>query len=415
MMLKTSSIVPGFIFAMSLLHGKAAAPSASDAPPTNATLVYVGTFTDTPAKSKGIYSFWLRTGSNEVSQNLTLRPLGVAAETPSPAFLALDLKRRLLFCANETDSFAGKPGGGVSAFSIDAAGKLKPLNQRSSMGLRPCHLVLDKTGRNLLVANYNSGNVAVLPVAADGRLGEATCVVQDTGKGPNPQRQQEPHAHCAALSPDNRFAFVCDLGTDKVMIYKFDAEHGKLTPNDPPFATVKPGAGPRHIVFHPNGKFAYVINEIDSTISAFAYDAKTGALKELQTLSSLPGDYHGPNTAAEIAIVPSGKFLFASNRGNETVALFDIDSDKGTLQWVVGQNTGGKTPRHFAIEPGGRQLAICNQDSGTVAVWRIDAGNGRLNIASGFAEVPSPVCAVFLPADGAPLTNGDGIPAQNKN
>lgn len=398
MKLKNFAVVLGIIFAVWLTRETVAAPAANDA--KNATLVYVGTFTDTPAKSKGIYYFWLRTEGKEVSQNATLMPLGLAAETASPSFLTLDVKRRLLFSANETDSFAGKPGGGVSAFSIDpSTGKLKPINEQSSMGSRPCHLVLDKTGKNLLVANYNSGNVAVLPVAADGRLGEATCVVQDTGKGPNPQRQQGPHAHCVTLSPDNRFVFVCDLGTDKVMIYKFDAEQGKLTPNDQPFATVKPGAGPRHIVFHPNGKFAYVINEIDSTITVFVYDPRAGALKELQTLSSLPRDYDGRNTAAEIAIAPSGKFLFASNRGHDTVVSFAIDPEKGTLNWVAEQNIGGKTPRHFGIAPSGQQLAICNQDSGTVLMCRIDARNGRLTPSGVFAEVPSPVCAVFLPPE----------------
>jgi 6-phosphogluconolactonase len=398
MMLKTFRVVFGFIFAMSLPHRIVAASTASDAPPKNATLVYVGTFTDTPARSKGIYYFWLRTEGNEASEKTTLMPLGLAAETPSPSFLTLDDKRRVLFSANETESFESKAGG-VSAFSIDpATGKLKFINEQSSMGARPCHLVLDKTGKNLLVANYNSGNVAVLPVAADGRLGEATCVVQDTGVGPNPERQKGPHAHCVALSPDNRFAFVCDLGTDKVMIYKFDTEHGQLTPNDPPFATVKPGAGPRHIVFHPNGKFAYVINEIDSTITVFAYDPTAGTLKELQTLSSLPRDYNGWNTAAEIAVAPSGKFLFASNRGHNTVVSFAIDASKGTLNWVAEQNTGGKMPRHFGILPSGNQLAICNQDSNTVLLCRIDASNGRLTPSDVLTDVPSPVCSVFLPS-----------------
>jgi len=392
-----------FAFALlpTLLCQTIEAAPASDAPPKNASLVYVGTYTDTPAKSKGIYLFWLRTEGNEVSQNITLMPLGVAVETPSPSFLTLDTKRRLLFCANETETFNGKPGGGVSAFTIDpTSGRLKLINQRSSMGTGPCQLVLDKTGKNVLVANYNSGNVAVLPVAADGTLGEATSVIQDSGKGPNEKRQEGPHAHCVTMSPDNKFAYVCDLGSDKVMLFKFDAEHGKLTENDPPFAQTKPGAGPRHLVFHPNGKFAYVINELVSTITAFAYDDKTGGLKELQTLSSLPGYYEGPNKAAEIAIVPSGKFLFASNRGNETVVLFAIDSDKGTLTWVEEQNTGGKTPRHFGIQPSGKHLAICNQDSDTVLVCRIDAMNGRLKPSGVFAQVPSPCCAVFLPPIG---------------
>jgi 6-phosphogluconolactonase len=374
------------------------AEAAADAPPKNASLVYVGTYTDTPAKSKGIYLFWLRTEGNEVSQNITLMPLGVAAETPNPSFLTLDTKRRLLFCANETETFNGKPGGGVSSFAIDPAnGKLKLINQRSSMGAGPCQLVLDKTGKNVLVANYNSGNVAVLPVAADGTLGEATSVIQDSGKGPNAKRQEGPHAHCVTLSPDNKFAYVCDLGTDKVMIFKFDAENGKLTENNPPFVQAKPGAGPRHLVFHPNGKFAYVVNELASSITTLAYDGKTGALTELQTLSSLPGYFEGANTAAEIGIVPSGKFLFASNRGNETVVLFAIDADKGTLTWVEEQNTGGKTPRHFGIQPSGKHLAICNQNSDSVLVCRIDAMNGRLKPSGVFAQVPAPSCAVFLP------------------
>jgi 6-phosphogluconolactonase len=398
MMLKHFKFLCSFLVALMCLAVEAA--PAADAPPKNAALVYVGTYTGTPAKSKGIYLFWLRTEGNEVSQNITLMPLGVAAETPSPSFLTLDTKRRLLFCANETETFNGKPGGGVSAFAIDASGKLKLINQRSSMGAGPCQLVLDKTGKNVLVANYNSGNVAVLPVAADGTLGAATSVIQDSGKGPNAKRQEGPHAHCVTMSPDNKFAYVCDLGSDKVMIFKFDADHGKLTENDPPFVQAKPGAGPRHLVFHPNGKFAYVINELDSTITAFSHDAATGGLKELQTLSSLPGYYDGPNTAAEIAIVPSGKFLFASNRGNETVVLFAIDADKGTLTWVEEQNTGGKTPRHFGIQPSGKHLAICNQNSDTVLVCRIDAMNGRLKPSGVFAQVPAPSCAVFLPPVG---------------
>ena len=332
-------------------------------------------------------------------------PLGVAAETQSPSFLTLDAKRRLMFCANETETFNGKPGGGVSSFAIDAAsGKLKLINQRSSMGAGPCQLVLDKTGRNVLVANYNSGNVAVLPVASDGTLGEATSVIQDSGKGPNAKRQEGPHAHCVTMSPDNKFAFVCDLGIDKVMIFKFDAEHGKLVANDPPFAPTKPGAGPRHLVFHPNGKFAYLINELDSTITTFAYDDKTGALKELQTVSSLPANYKGQNTAAEIAILPSGKFLFASNRGDDSLASFVIDADKGTLTWVEEQSTRGKTPRHFGIAPSGKHLALCNQNSDTVlACSAIEVNNGlgnRLELVGDFVQVPSPCCAVFLPPAG---------------
>jgi 6-phosphogluconolactonase len=369
--------------------------SSESIPPPNTPLVYVGTYTG--GKSQGIYCYWLKTQHLEVSQNQTVIPMGLAAKTPNPSFLALDAKRHLLFCVNELDQFEGKPTGAVSAFKIEpATGKLTPLNRRSSMGKGPCHLVLDKTGRNLLVANYGSGSVAVLPVGPDGRLGEASSFVQHTGQSIHPDRQTGPHAHCVTLSPDNRFAFVCDLGLDKVMTYRFGAEQGSLTPSDPAFTPIKPGSGPRHMVFRPDGRFAYVINELSSTITAFAYEPKGGTLKELETVSTLPGYYDGPNTAAEIALAPSGKFLFASNRGNETVVLFGIDQDQGTLTWIEEQNTGGKTPRHFGIEPSGKHLIIANQNSDTLLVCRVDAGNGRLKPSGVFAPAPSPACAIFL-------------------
>ena len=360
------------------------------------TLVYVGTYTG--AKSKGIYVFSLRTSGNEVSQNITLVPMGLAAETPNPSFIELDIKRRLLFAVNEIDEFEGKPTGSVSAFSIDSkTGKLTLINQRPSMGKGPCHLILDKEGKNLLLANYGTGSVAVFPVAADGRLGEATSVIQHSGSSINRERQEGPHAHGVALDAANQFAFVTDLGLDKVMIYKFDAKQGKLTPNEPAFAKLKPGAGPRHIEFRPDGRFAYVINELDSTVTAFAYDATRGALTEVQTITTLPGYYDGPNTTAEIGIHPTGKYLYASNRGHNSVVLFNIDKDKGTLEYVEEQGTGGSTPRHFGIQPSGQHMAIGNQNSDTVLASRIDAGNGRLKPSGIFAEVGSPVCMKFLP------------------
>jgi 6-phosphogluconolactonase len=364
------------------------------------TLVYVGTYTG--PKSKGIHFFWLKTEGNDVSQNITLVPLGVAAETPNPSFITLDAKRRLLFAVNEIDNFEGKPSGAVSAFAIDpATGKLTLINQRPSMGTGPCHLVLDKDGKNLLVANYNNGSVAVLPVAADGKLGEATSVIQHSGKSVNPERQKGPHAHCVTLDPANRFAFVCDLGLDQVLAYRFDPAQGKLTPAEPAFIATKPGAGPRHMAFRPDGKFAYVINELDSTVTTYAYDAEKGQLKELETLTTLPPYYDGPNSGAEIAVLPSGKFLFVSNRGNETLVLFEIDKDKGTLSYVEEQNTGGKKPRHFGVQPSAKHLAVANQSSDTVLVCRIDEGNGRLKPSGVFAEVGSPACVVFLPPPAA--------------
>jgi len=361
------------------------------------TLVYVGTYTG--PKSKGIYLFRLQTENLEVPQNVTLVPMGLAADTPSPSFLELDFKRRLLFAVNEVNTFEGTPTGAVSAFKIDpATGTLTLINQRPSMGTGPCHLVLDKARRNLLVANYSSGSVSVLPVAADGRLGAASDVVQHTGSSVNPDRQKGPHAHCVTLDAANRFVFVCDLGLDKVLAYRFDPQRGKLTPHDPPFASLKPGAGPRHMVFRPDNRFAYVTNEMNSTITAFRYDAKAGVLSEIQTVSTLPAHFDGANTTAEIDVHPSGRWLYVSNRGHNSVALFNVDRDKGTLTWVEEQMTGGSNPRHFGIEPSGRHVAIGNQNSDTILVARIDAGNGRLKPSGVFASAPTPVCMKFLPA-----------------
>lgn len=358
------------------------------------TLVYVGTYTG--PKSKGIYHFRLQTSGMEVSQNITLVPLGLAAESPSPSFLELDLKRRLLFAVNELTTYEGKPAGAVSAFSIDATGKLTLINQKSSMGPGPCHLVLDKTGKFLIVSNYDGGSVAVIPVAADGKLGDATEFIQHKGKSIKPQ-QEAAHAHCATFDPSYNYVYICDLGLDQVLAYKLDTEKGKLTPANPAVTAIKPGSGPRHMVFRPDGKFAYVINELSSTINTFSFDPATGALKQVQEISTLPGYYDGPNDCAEIGMHPSGKWVYGSNRGHNSVVLYDIDKDTGLLKWVEEQGAGGKTPRHFGIQPSAVHMAICNQDSDTVLAARIDSGNGRLKPSGVFASCPAPVCAIFLP------------------
>ena len=355
-------------------------------PPANAPLAYVGTFTK--GQAKGIYAFWLQTQNLEVAQNITLVPLGLVAETPNPTFLEIDARRRLLFAVNDLSTFEGKPGGAVSAFAIDPAGKLTLLNQRASLGAAPCYLVLDNLGKNLLVTNCMGGSVAVLPVAPDGHLGAATDLVQHPGK--------DPHTHGVTLSPDNRFAFACDMGLDRLMAYRFDAGKGKLSPSSPATIAVAAGAGPRHMVFRPDGRFAYVVNSKKSSITAYAYDAQAGRLREVQTVSSLPESYDGPNSAAEISVHPSGKYLYASNRGHNSVVLFAIDPDKGSLSFVEEQGTGGKTPRHFGIEPGAKHLAIANQESDSLLASRIDAGNGRLKPSGVFASVPSPACVKFL-------------------
>jgi 6-phosphogluconolactonase len=378
--------VAASLLVASLAH--AAEPEAKAPLSAKDTLAYVGTFTK--GQAKGIYAFRLQTSNLEVSQNITLVPLGLAAETPNPAFLEIDIKRRLVFAANDLHDFEGKPSGAVSAFSVDGAtGKLVLLNQRPSMGSAPCFLVLDKDGKNLLVTNCIGGSVAVLPVAADGKLGAATDVVQHPGK--------DPHTHGVTLSPDNRFAFACDMGQDRLMAYRFDAAKGKLTPATPAVIAVKAGSGPRHLAFRPDGRFAYLVGSKSSTVIAYAFDAKTGALKELQTVSSLPPSFEGQNSAAEVAVHPSGKFLYVSNRGHNSVVLFTIDADKGTLGFVEEQGTGGKTPRHFGIEPGAKHMAIANQESDTVLASRIDAGNGRLKPSGVFASVPAPACVKFLP------------------
>jgi 6-phosphogluconolactonase len=361
----------------------------------NGTLVYVGTM---GPKGKGIYAFRVKTESiPNVPEIVTLEPLGLAAETANASFITVDAKRSLVFAVNETDTFEGKPAGGVSSFTIDSAsGKLKLINQASSRGTGPCHLALDKTGRHLLVANYAGGSVAVLPVTADGRLGEATAFIQHTGKSVHPTRQTGPHAHCVTLDASNRFVFVCDLGLDEVLVYRFDAEKGTLTPNDPPFVKVKAGSGPRHIVFGRGEKFAYLISEINSTLTTFAYDAKTAALKELQTVSTVPEYFDGPNTAAELQVDPTGKYLFASNRGHNSVVLFDVDADKGILTYVEDESTAGKKPRHFELDRSGKYLIWANQDSDSIQACRLDTANGRLKPAGDAATVPSPTCVRFV-------------------
>jgi 6-phosphogluconolactonase len=355
------------------------------------TLVYVGTYTG--AKSKGIYVSTLDAATGQ----LTAPKL--AAETVSPSFLAIHPNRRFVYAVNEVGEFNGKPGGAVSAFSLDAAtGRLTLLNQQASGGGGPCHIVVDKAGNHALVANYGGGSVTVLPVKEDGRLGEATSFIQHAGSSINPNRQKEPHAHSINLDIANRFAFAADLGLDKVLIYRFDAGQGVLTPNDPPFAKVIPGAGPRHFALHPKGGFAYVINELHCTVAAFSYDPQRGELKEVQTISTLPqGQAVLPNfSTAEVQVHPSGKFLYGSNRGHDSVAVFTIDQKTGTLTHVENQSTRGKTPRNFGIDPTGKYLLAANQSSDNVAVFRIDDESGRLTPAGDVGNVGTPVCVKFV-------------------
>jgi 6-phosphogluconolactonase len=354
-------------------------------------IFYVGTYTEDGSKSKGIYAYRFDADTAHIT------PLGLAAETTNPSFVALHPNGRFLYAVNEVGNYKGPNSGGVSAFSIDrATGKLTFLNEVPSRGADPCYITVEKTGKYVLVANYTGGSLAVFPVLEDGKLGEASVFVQHTGHGTNPERQEKAHAHSIDLSPDNRFAMVDDLGLDELLVYKFDTANGSLTPNNPPFVKLDPGAGPRHFALSPTGKFAYVISEMHSTVTAFSNDEKTGTLKALQTISALPKDFTGKNDDAEIEIHPSGKFLYASNRGSDTITVFAIDPNKGMLTPVEYTPTQGKTPRSFQIDPTGKFLFAENQKSDNLVVFRIDTNTGHLTPTGQVLDVASPVCVKFL-------------------
>jgi len=355
---------------------------------TQSLTLYVGTYTS--GKSKGIYIYTVNVHSGE------LKYVNTVTGVIDPSFLAIDREGRFLYAVNELDQFEGKPSGALSAFSIDRkTGDLRLLNQQPSLGGSPCHLVLDATGRFLLVANYGGGNVSIFPVLSDGSLGSATEMVQHHGSGAHKERQAAPHAHCVVLDRLNRFAFVADLGLDKIMIYHFDAKTGKLRPAKQPWVQLKPGAGPRHFAFHRSGKYAYVINELDSTLTAFRYEAANGTLETIQTVSAVPGRFSGNNDCAELLVSQSGRFLYGSNRGHDSIVVFAINESTGKLTYVEHASTQGKTPRNFTVDPNGRFLFVANQKSNTVVTLRIDTATGRLQPTGLVAEVPTPVCLKF--------------------
>jgi 6-phosphogluconolactonase len=359
-------------------------PAPQSAPKVGRVMLYVGTYTS--GGSKGIYRLHLDTATG------ALTPAGDPTETVNPSFLAFHPTRRFLYAVNETGDAARDPSGAVSAFAIDrATGSLTLLNQQPSGGPAPCHMTIDKEGRHLLVANYWGATAAVLPIQADGRLGPPA-VVRHEGRGPHPERQTEPHPHSINLDPANRFAFVADLGIDKLVAYRFDAAKGTLARHDAGTVALKPGAGPRHLAFHPDGRQAYVINELDSTITRLDYDAASGKMSAAQTLSTLPAAFQGRNITAEVVVHPDGTLLFGSNRGHDSIAAFRIDPATGALTALGHTPTGGKTPRNFAIDPTGAYLLAANQESDTIAVFRIDRASGRLDLVGRPVSVPRPVC-----------------------
>ncbi|MBI4306524.1 MAG: lactonase family protein [Chloroflexi bacterium] len=353
-------------------------------------LVYIGTYTRT-GKSQGIYVHRVDESTGRLSE------VGFTTGISDPSYLALHPNGRFLYSVSEVQEQDGRRAGSIYAYVIDPpSGKLSVLNHRPSQGTGPCYVSVEKSGKFALVANYQSGSIGAFPIGNDGRLGEASSSVQHQGSSVNKQRQQGPHAHCIVPDPSGKFVMVADLGMDKVMVYRLDLTAGKLTANHPPSISVAPGAGPRHIDFHPNGRYMYLINEIGNTITAFEYDGAKGTLKEIETMPSLPLGWTGENTTADIHVAPSGKFVYGSNRGHDSIVIYVIDGSTGKLTYVGHEPTRGKTPRNFAIDPSGTWLFAENQNSDTIHTFKIDQQTGRLTATGDIADVPSPVCMKFL-------------------
>ena len=354
------------------------------------TRLYIGTLDD--GDSQGIYQgeIDLQTG------NLQLH--GLAAEAKNATFLAIHPSGKYLYATCEVDEYTASKAGAVAAFKINTlTGKLTFLNYQSSAGAVPCHVSLDGEGKFALVANYLGGNVAVLPINADGLLGLATSTVQHQGSSVHKVRQERPHPHSINLDCANRFAFVADAGTDEVLVYRFDSAAGTLTPNDPPALKTAPGDAPRHLAFHPNANWVYVINELSSTIAALRFDRERGALEAMQTVSTLPHGGSVENLTAEIIVHPNGRFLYGSNRGHDSIAIFAINQTTGKLMPLGQHPAGGRTPRNFSIDPTGKFLLTANQDAKSIVVHRIDPETGLLARTAHEINVPTPVCIKFVP------------------
>lgn len=362
--------------------------------------VYVGTYTGGGTsgaearrvdRSRGIYLLELDQSSGRFVSGPVL-----AGETGNPSFLALHPNGCLLYAVNELKTFEGKATGAVSAFAVDpATGLLTFLNRRPSEGTDPCHLVVDASGRNVLVANYSSGTVAVLPLSADGRLEAASSVRRGSGSGPVKARQEGSHAHQILLDPSGRFALWADLGADRVRVDRFDAAAGTLEPNDPDGLAVAPGSGPRHLAWHPCGRVVYLFNELSATVSVLGFDAGRGSLGVLQTVSARADGACRENLAAEIAVSPDGRYLYASNRGDDDLAVFAIDGSSLQLTPIGRVPSGGRGPRSFAIDPSGRWLVAANQGSGSLVVFRRDPATGLAAAAGAPIAVPEPVCVLL--------------------
>jgi 6-phosphogluconolactonase len=348
---------------------------------------YIGTYTS--GKSEGIYVYRMDRTTGALTRFSSTMSV-------NPSFLTIDRDKKYLYAVNEVGEYAGKPGGGVSAFAIDSVnGSLRLLNEQATQGADPCHLSIDYRRRMLLVANYTGGSVTVLSVRADGTLEKVTGLLRHVGSGIKEQ-QRGPHAHCVIFDQHERFVFVADLGIDKVMIYQLDRKTGKLNPANQEFAELPKGAGPRHLALHTSGNYLYVINELDSTMTSFKYDYRYGTLSLIETVSTLPGNFAGTSYCADVHISASGKFLYGSNRGHNSIVVFEIDPRTGKLKLVEHVSTEGDWPRNFTIDPSGKFLLVANQRSDNVVIFNIDSGTGRLTPTGHNEQIPSPVCLKFL-------------------
>jgi 6-phosphogluconolactonase len=359
---------------------------------SNRITTYIGTYTRRESfvngKAEGIYIYHLDPATGELTNAATVSGVG----TVNPSFLTLAPDKSCLYAVNEITGGKG-PHGTVNAFAIDPLTRqLSYLNQQSTHGLAPCYASIEPQGQYCLVANYETGSVCVLPIREDGRLGEATDIVQFSGSGPNPERQSGPHAHMILPSPDRSFILAIDLGSDRLMAFHLDMEMGRLIPADPPWIQMPPCSGPRHLAFHPHKPFTYVISELQSTVTVFHCADGWGAFRAVQTISTLPENFKGPNLGAEIKIAPSGRFVYASNRGSDSLAIYAIDQETGRLSLVGHQSSQGISPRDFTIDPSGALLLVANQDTDTVVTFWINQDSGMLTATGHVAEVPTPVC-----------------------
>lgn len=350
--------------------------------------VFVGTYTKTT--SQGIYAYHWLPDTGELVE------IGLAAKTPNPSYLAFSPSRKEIFAVNEMDPVSGEQTGTVSAFALHGGtSKLALLKTVPSGGTAPCNMAVDTTGQVLFVANYTSGSVATFQILADGGISTPVENIYFQGHGINPERQLSAHTHCTTVSPDHRYLLVNDLGLDRIMVYRFDPKTARLTPNDPPFYSAIPGSGPRNFAFHPNARWAYSANEMGSTLDGLHWDSERGTLTRFQNISTLPKGSTKPNTAATVAVHPSGRFVYASNRGDDSIAVFSVDQASGHLTLMQHISCGGKTPRYFTLAPGGKWLLVTNQDSANIVILRCDAHTGKLAATGREYALDSPVCLIF--------------------